>query len=459
MVSEPDPIGGADPRQALEEDWRRAFDWIEAELSARIVAFERQPRWRPAFFLDLDRDGERFSVYLRGERGELDHGVYPLEHEYRVLRVLEGEGLRVPHVHGFCPDPPAIVMEKSAGRANLATASSEKERIAVLDDYMDLLADMHAIDPGRFEAIGIDRPMGAEALGFMDLDRWEGIHRASKKRPEPIIEFTIGWLRRNVPRGRENVSCLAVDAGQFLFDEGRVTAMIDFELACLGDPAADLAAMRGRDMGEPLGDLDRAFARYHERTGSRIPTPVIDYHTVRFNLYTPLTCASIVADPPISVDLVQYLGWYWVWSRASIEVIAARLGVELTPPAIPEPVPAFHLGAHRLLTEKLAEMRDAQEGFRAFELDTAWRNAHYLERVASMWPRMAAEEAAEIDALLGRVTRPLDREADLEAFVLEEGASREEELLQLFYRRCLRHEALMGSSLRELEGARIQPIS
>ncbi len=459
MASDVDSPGDPNPREVLDEDWRRAFEWVETELSAQIVSFERQPRWRPAFFLDLDRDGERLSIYLRGERGELDHGVYPLEHEFRVLRVLESEGLRVPRIHGFCPDPPAIVMEKSAGRANLATAETEDERKAVLDDYMTLLAELHAIDPRRFEAIGVERPVGAEALGFMDLERWEKAYRASKKRPEPIIEFTAAWLRRNVPRDREAVACLAVDAGQFLFDEGRVTAMIDLELACLGDPAADLAAMRGRDMGEPLGDLDAAFATYHEKTGSRIPTPVIDYHTVRFNLYTPFTCASIVADPPLSVDLVQYLGWYWVWSRASIEVIAARSGVELVPPAIPAPAPTPHLGAHALLVEKLAELRGAQEGFLAFELDTTWRNASYLERVESMWPEMAAEEAAEIDALLGRATKPLDREADLEAFVLERGAAREEDLLRLFYRRCLRHEALMGPAMRELEGAKIQPIS
>jgi len=96
------------------------------------------------------------------------------------------------------------------------------------------------------------------------------------------------------------------------------------------------------------------------------------------------------------------------------------------------------------------------EGFLAYELDMSWRNAFYLSRVESMWPEMQREEAAEIDKLLGRATKPMDREGDFEAFVLEHGATREEELLQFFQKRCLRQEALMGSAMQELEGVKMQ---
>ncbi len=446
-------------RAALDETWQRGFDWVEKELGARIVSFTRQARWRPAFFLELDREGEKLSIYLRGERGDLDHGVYPLEHESGVLQVLEAEGLPVPHVYGFCPDPKFIMMDKSPGRANLATAESERERVDVLNHYMDLLADMHSIDPKRFEQLGLERPKGAEALGFGDLDRWEKIYRKSKKRPEPIIEFVTGWLRRNVPKDREEIACLAVDAGQFVFEDGRVTAMLDFELACLGDPAADLAAMRGRDMAEPLGDLALAFDRYYAKTGKRIPKPILDYHTVRFNLYTPYTCAPLIVEPPDTVDLVTYLGWYWVWLRSSLEVMAEGAGVDLPTPSIPEPARTTpYASAHDLLIDKLASLRDQTEGFLRYELDTAWKNAFYLKRVESIWPQMAGEEEAEIDRLLGRVTKPLDREAELEAFVLQHGAAREEDLLQFFQMRCLRQEALMGTAMRELYAVKIKLI-
>jgi aminoglycoside phosphotransferase (APT) family kinase protein len=458
MATDSDTRPAENDRSQLDEQWQRAFDWIEKQVGGRIVSYERQARWRPAFFLEVDRAGEAMPLYLRGERGALDHGVYPLEHESKVLQILHAEGIPTPRVHGFCRDPQGILMDRMPGRADLSTAGSEEERVSVLNHYMDILAEMHSIDPKRFEEIGVERPGGAESLGFMDLDRWETTWRSTKKRPEPMIEFTLGWLRRNVPKERDKVSCLQVDSAQFLFDKGRVTSLLDLELACLGDPAADLAAMRGRDLAEPLGDLIPAFERYFEKTGERIPKSVIDYHSVRFNLYTPFTCAPIVHEPPLTVDLVQYLGWYWVWARVSFEIIADGMGLELEAPTIPEPTRTIHSPGHDLMVEKLAELRSDQEGFLEYELDVAWRNAFYLRRVESMWPEMEAEEIAEIDRLLGRVTKPQDREAELEAFVLAKGAEHEVELLQLFQKRCLRHEALMGESMRELHGKKYQLI-
>jgi len=447
-------------RAELDKDWQRAFDWIESKLGAKIVAFDRQARWRPAFFVEIEREGERSQLYLRGARGDLDHGVYPLEHESRVLQVLESEGILVPHVHGFCPDPEVIVMDAMPGRANLATSDDPKEREDVLNHYMDILADMHSIDPKRFEEIGIERPKGPEALGLMDFDRWEKNFQAAKVRPEPLIEFVTGWIRRNVPKEREVVSLLAVDAGQFLFDKGRVTSLLDLELACLGDPAADLGGMRGRDLAEPLGDLAPAFERYYAKRGDRIPKEIVDYHTVRFALCTPFTTAPLVAAPPETVDLCVYLGWHWVWARVCIEVIAHGRGLALEEPVIPDPPLSAYASAHDLLVNRLKALRDEEpaEGFLRYDLDNAWRNAKYLRNVERFGHEVEADETREIDAMLGRATTPGDREADFEAYVLEQGADHEEALLRFFYKRCVRQEALVGSSLRELEGCKMQMI-
>ena len=454
-----DTDSAASSRDELDPEWQRAFAWVEKELGAKIVSFERQARWRPAFFVEAIRDGESMPLYLRGERGELDHGAYPFEHEAHVLQVMESEGLPVPHIYGISPDPKMIVMDKMPGRADLSTAENEEERVSALNHYMDLLADLHAINPKRFEEIGVDKPKDAKAAGFADLHRWEKNYRAAKNRPDASIEFVYGWLRRNVPTDRYEVSCLQVDSAQFLFDKGRVTSFLDLELACLGDPAADLAGMRGRDLAEPIGDLKPAFERYFKKTGKPIPKEVIDYHTVRFNLATPTTCAPIVAAPPDTVDYIQYLGWYWVWTRASVEVMADMAGISLPTPNIPEPKQTAYGPAHDLLVRKLGTLRSDASDFLRYELDTTWRNASYLQQVESRWPDMEGEEAAEIDALLGRVTKPLDREADLEAFVLEHGASKEEELLQFFQKRCLRQEALYEPVARELKGVKTQLLS
>lgn len=452
-------------RPALPEDWKRAFGWIEGELGGRIVRAERQPRWRPAWFLDLERDGGTVPLYFRGDRAEADHGAYALEHEMRVLQVLEGHDVPVPHIYGFCPEPRGIVMERCPGRANLAGAKDDAEREAVLDDYMAILARMHAIDPAAFEAIGLERPTSPQALGLGDFDIWERGFRKNKRRPEPLIEFVIGWVRRNVPHDREKVSFLCADAGQFLYENGRVTAVLDLELACFGDPAADLAGMRCRDLSEPLGDLTRAVRRYEALTGEAVDRSVIDFHTVRFAIVTPLATAHLVARPPPGLDFVQYLAWYLVYGRAPIEVIAREMELELAPVEVPAAEPARHSQGHDALQAmleghaKAAADEAPDDEFAAYRFDAAQRVAAYLKRADLMGPALEADDLDDVAELLGH--RPDGwRQADeeLEALVLEADPDLDGPLVAYFHKRMLRQEALIDPVMRELRGATIQPI-
>lgn len=439
--------------ESLPEEWRRAFSWIERELGGRIVRAERQPRWRPAWFLDLERDGEIVPLYFRGDRGETDHGIYPLDHEMRVLQVLEKHGIPVPHVYGFCPDPRGIVMERGRGRSNLATSDDPEERVSVLDHYMEILARMHAIDIAPFEAIGLERPADPDRLALDDFAHWERAYRQAKRRPEPLIEFVIQWLHRNVPRGRTKVSFLAGDSGQFLFENGRVTAVLDLELAHLGDPAADIGALRSRTLTEPLGDLSRAVRRYNEISGASIDLATIDYHTVRFALCTPMAVAAVVAAPPEGTDLVQYLAWYVVYSRVPLEVIAHCMGIALEPIEMPEPAPTRHSPSHDALVSLLAP--DPSAGaFTAYRIDAAWRIAEYLRRVDLFGPACEAMDLDEAARLLGhRPSSWHEADAAFERLVAESGPERDADFVRFFHRRIQRQEAILRPVMRELEDA------
>ena len=431
----------------MADDWQRARAWIEAELGGKIVWAERQPRWRPAWLLDLERDGEQLPLYFRGERGEADHGVYALEHEMGVLQVLEGQGIPVPHVYGFCPEPRGIVMQRSPGRANLATAENAEERTAVLDHYMEILARMHALDPALFEAIGIRRPVGAEEIGLCDHPVWERAYRRDKRRPEPAIEFLIRWVRGNVPRDRERVSFICCDAGQFMFQSGRVTAVIDLELACLGDPAADLGGMRGRDLSEPLGDLARAVRRYEQLTGAPVDRRALDFHTVRFGLVTPMAVARLVAAPPPGFDLVQYLSWYVVWTRTCLEVIADRHGIALGAPELPAAL------------REPSGASGADASFAAYEEDTAARIATWGERQERFGPALEAQDLEDARALLARpVADRTEADAALESHIRAASASRALDALPYLHRRMCRQEAILRPVLRELLDVRIQKL-
>lgn len=445
-------------REAIDPGWRSAFEWVERELGGRIVRWERHPRWRPAWYLDVDRGGEIVPLYFRGDRGALDHGVYPLEHEMKVLQLLERHEIPVPHVYGFCPEPRGIVMQRCPGRSNLATAESEEERASVLDHYVELIARMHRIDVAEAEAIGLERPRSAEALGLGDLDHWERTYRREKRRAEPMIEFALRWLRRNVPRHRNRPALIQSDAGQFLFDRGRITALHDFELAYLGDPMAEFAGLRNRTISEPLGDLRRAIRRYEELTGEPADLRAIDYHTVRFALVTPLATAHLAADPPPGVELVQYLAWYLVYGRLCLEVLAHLIGVPLQPIELPKPISTRHSTAHAALVGMLAPVDDA-DPMQAYRTRTAERVARYLERAELFGPALERQNLDEAGALLGR--RPSSwSEADerLEAFVRSAGPESDAALVGYFHRHFSRQEALLRGALRELEGIEIEQI-
>lgn len=439
-----------DPR-SVDPEWQKAFAWVEETVGGRIVRARRQERWRPAWFLEAECGGETKSLYFRGDRGEVGSGVYTLEHEIAVFEVLEKEGLLVPHVYGLCPEPRGMLMDAIPGRPDLSTNENAEDRASVLAHLMDLYAELHAIDPKRFEEIGIERPAD-DQVPLGDFGRWEQGYRARKTAPEPMIEFGIRWVHRNLPQ-RTEMACLHADAGNFIFEGSRVTALLDFELACLGDPLADLGALRARDLSEPLGDLRPGLARYAEKTGQPIDEAALDFYTIRFGLQTPMAVAAIVRNCPKGTNLAQFLGWYLVYGRVPCELIAHRNGVTVEPPSLPPPERTRQSGAHDFLVDVLG----GEGRGKTYELDVALRVAQYLRRADVYGPQLEAEDLDEVAELLGR--RPSSwEEADeaLEAFVLEAPPELDGPLARYFVRRCLREESLLAPAMREIEGARVQ---
>lgn len=437
---------------ATKRDEERVRSWIEREVGGHVTQLERQPRWRPAWFVELERaGGERLSLYFRGDRGIGSGGAYPLEHEYRVLQVLEAQGIPVPHVYGFCDAPRGIVMERSPGRSDLGTADSEAEQASVQADYMRILARLHDLDLEPFLEIGLSPPPSAEQFALSDLSIWERGFRGAKSRPEPLIEFGLRWLHRNVPEPSGRTSFVCADSGQFVFEDGRVTALLDLELSHLGDPAEDLGGLRGRDMSEPLGDLRRAIETYESVAGWSVDRRLIDFHTVRFTLVTPLATAALVANPIPGHDLVQYLCWYHVFGRAPLEVIAHMSGTPLEAPELPDPNPTRHSPAHDLLVDLL------EPGDDDYESGPAHRLSEYLRRADLYGPALEADDCAEVTQLTGKQAASW-QEADrlLEEAILAAGPERDAEFVRHLYRRSLRQEALLAPVMRELTDVTVQ---
>lgn len=450
-------------RAALPREWQRAFEWVERELGGKVRNPRRQGRWRPAFFFDLERNGELLPLYFRGDRGHAqgERVASVLDHEANIYRVLEAHGLPVPHVYGLCPDPRGIVMDRCPGRSNLMTVDDTEERRAILDHYIELLVAMHAIDASEFEAYGIERSGEQRNLALGDFDAWVAQYRKAKRRPEPMLEFAVRWVYRNVPPDRREITFVQADSGQFLFEKGRVTALLDMETGYLGDPLADLGGLFCRDLGEPLGDLAPAIRRYAELSGREVDLDVVRFHAVRFMLCTPLSMAHFLAGAQPEVDHAMYRAWSIVWGRAALAGIAELVRVELSGIEPHEPQPTLRAPMYDSLVHHLADLRRRAEGDegRFYDLDRPYRLALALQRADALGPAFDEIERAEIGMLLGhRVDDLVEANAQLERLVLESGPERDAELVTYFHRRMDREHELHRPALFEYVDRTLQPI-
>src|SRR5205809_533293 len=165
--------------------------WIEHNVG-EVVRLERQGRWRPAWFVDVKKDGQVLPLYVRGARADTIAQPQPLSFECEVFKMFGDGGVRTPTIYGFVAELPAIVMSLEPGGPDLSRASPS-EREAIWKQLVDEMIAIHRVDPDLMEKAGSPRPATAEELGLAYYRRIESLYLADKRRPEPIIEFLRGW--------------------------------------------------------------------------------------------------------------------------------------------------------------------------------------------------------------------------------------------------------------------------
>ncbi len=246
---------GTDPTHADED--RLLSAWIERTVGGQVRRIERKARSRPAWDVDVEVDGRLLTLHARQHEARI---VMPfrIRDEVAVHDLLETYGLPVPHAYGLCDDPDALVMDRLSGLVDLAGVADEAERDALLEEYLELLARIYAIPLDAVAAAGFTIPNDSASTGlaFLRLMQ-EGHDRAlAGQARDPIEVFLRRWLAEHVPDDRlADARFITYDAFQFMFDDGRITGLLDFEHAHVGDPMMDLAALRVRDTLKSLGDL------------------------------------------------------------------------------------------------------------------------------------------------------------------------------------------------------------
>jgi Phosphotransferase enzyme family len=436
--------------------------WIESTIGGRIVSVERQGRWRPHFFVDVKRpDGEVVSALVRFPRDpELiaDRAFltkFDIGHEARVLSALQGMGFPVARYYGFHEGEQVILQGRVAGTNDLSGLDDET-RSRVLHEYIDNLHRLHTlpVDPARLPGIFV--PKSAEEVAFAEFQYMEKDFRAAQAhlRPEPLLEFALWWLHANVPE-RTEPRWVQGDTGpgQFMVHDGKISALIDWELSHLGDPIGDLGVMRMRNLLYPVGSGLREYIDYYgELAGSPVNPDVLCYYTVMHTLMSPLGMADTIQDPDAGVGtMLPRFGWDVTLRRGLVEALCEAHGVDVAPPPLPEsaeqsePSEPPRTDLHRFLVAHLEQqcLPIAHDEYESFLLRGALGVARSVELTARVGAALEADDLADMARVLG--TPVTDREAGLAAvnqLVKLDPAGRTPDLLWLFSRMERRQDYL-----------------
>ena len=231
-----DLVGPALARALADPGWER--------LEASLVSGGKS---NLTFELTSDA-GE--AVLRRPPDGPLLPRAHDMGREARVQRALAATPVPVPAIllqdAGELIGVPFYVMEKVDGYVIRDTlpagwAETAQDRQAIADVLVDTLADLHAVDPDEVGLSGFGRPAG---LGERQLRRWSEQWERSKSRDVPAVEELGRRLRADPPKGAGG----AIVHGDFRIDNcllarqmpAAVKAVLDWELATLGEPLADL---------------------------------------------------------------------------------------------------------------------------------------------------------------------------------------------------------------------------
>lgn len=188
-------------------------------------------------------------VLRRQPPGKLAASAHAIDREYRVLAALFKAGLPVPRPYLYCDDVavagyPFYIVEYVAGRvfweADLPGLAAAK-RAAIYDEMNGVIARLHGLDPN---AVGLGDLAPREGYAARNLARWTRLYAQSRLIDIPDMDWLIAALPDRLPQDDPG-RLIHGDYGLYNIiihpTEPRLLAVLDWEMATLGDPLIDLA--------------------------------------------------------------------------------------------------------------------------------------------------------------------------------------------------------------------------
>jgi len=220
----------------------------------------------------IERD-DRQLVLRRPPRPPLQPGTHDMLREARILRAIVPAGVRAPVVLATCDDQAVIgadfyVMELIDGAVVNSTVppplDTPEERRRIAHELVDALVELHAVD---WRAVGLGRLGRPSGYLARQVRRFGELAARGATRSIPELEQVRAWLEASLPE-QSDAALVHGDfrLGNVLFSSAppaRLAAIVDWEMATIGDPLADLGYLlatyaRPGDAWNPMLELSKA---------------------------------------------------------------------------------------------------------------------------------------------------------------------------------------------------------
>ncbi|MBY0511161.1 MAG: phosphotransferase family protein [Rhodospirillaceae bacterium] len=224
-------------------------------------------------------------MLAKAEPGQLETD---LETEFRVLRALQDSDVPAPpalwiDTTGDSLGCPTLIMERIAGTSNikaLLAAEPAAANRAIAEDLAAAAGKLHTL-AWRGKNLGNLETPSPETVAGEQVVYWENLFLKNRMEPLPAMVAAFHWLKTHAPKA-ERIVLLHGDFrfGNFLYEGAKITALLDWEMAHLGDPMEDLA-WAYRPLWSPARHmtLEDFAARYTQHSG--IPAPAANLRFYR----------------------------------------------------------------------------------------------------------------------------------------------------------------------------------
>ena len=272
------PSGEGSRREADEGELK---DWVVDTFGTGITSWHQISGGNRCRSWLVGLEGDR-KVYLRYQPPRAASAEpYTVWREALVYRAIEGTEVPAPRLLAVHDTHQAIITTAAPGRADFRRLTDETAKRAITTHFIHALVALHARPLADLPAEGLAKPATIADSVRAELAIWTAMY-AETLRSDPLIDFALTWLNRNLPDPIDPPVLVHGDAGpgNFLFEGDRVSGLVDWELAHPGDPMEDLAWFCMRAVMEPVPEFAASLAEYETASGRAVDLPRLLYHRV-----------------------------------------------------------------------------------------------------------------------------------------------------------------------------------